>query len=499
MDATTTALVRMQAVTVRFGDATALHALDWDVMPGEVHCLMGSNGSGKSTAIKVLSGVHAPQPGARIDIGGQPVQRLDPALAKSLGIQVIYQDLSLFPNLSVAENIAFDQAMGRWWAPVRRRRQREAAQAVMRRLGIALPLDARVGDLPIAGRQLVAICRGMAARARLLFMDEPTASLTRAEVDALLAVVRRLQADGMAIVFVSHKLDEVMEIADRVTVLRDGRKLGTWPAAQLSGRQLAALMTGQEVDERLHARDMSAAPALLEVRGLGRDGDYEDVSFDVREGEILGLTGLLGAGRTELALGLFGMRRPDRGSIRLGGRTLALRSNRDAMAAGIAYVPEDRQSLGLNLRQSVQDNLVLAMLPRLSGPLGWLPASRRAATAAQWRDRLHMRLPALDAPVHQLSGGNAQRVVLARWLATAPRLLILDSPTVGVDIGNRQGIFEIVHGLAAQGMAVIVISDEVAEVHAHCDRVLHMRGGRIVGEFLPGAHSESQIEEAVHA
>lgn len=187
MDATTTALVRMQAVTVRFGNATALHALDWDVMPGEVHCLMGSNGSGKSTAIKVLSGVHAPQPGARIDIGGQPVQRLDPALAKSLGIQVIYQDLSLFPNLSVAENIAFDQAMGRWWAPVRRRRQREAARAVLRRLGIALPLDARVGDLPIAGRQLVAICRGMAARARLLFMDEPTASLTRAEVDALLA------------------------------------------------------------------------------------------------------------------------------------------------------------------------------------------------------------------------------------------------------------------------------------------------------------------------
>ena len=484
MDATTTALVRMQAVTVRFGDATALHALDWDVMPGEVHCLMGSNGSGKSTAIKVLSGVHAPQPGARIDIGGQTVQRLDPALAKSLGIQVIYQDLSLFPNLSVAENIAFDQAMGRWWAPVRRRRQREAAQAVLRRLGIALPLDARVGDLPIAGRQLVAICRGMAARARLLFMDEPTASLTRAEVDALLAVVRRLQADGMAIVFVSHKLDEVMEIADRVTVLRDGRKLGTWPAEQLSGRQLATLMTGQEVDERLHARDMSAAPALLEVRGLGRDGDYEDVSFDVREGEILGLTGLLGAGRTELALGLFGMRRPDRGSIRLGGRTLALRSNRDAMAAGIAYVPEDRQSLGLNLRQSVQDNLVLAMLPRLSGPLGWLPARRRAATAAQWRDRLHMRLPALDAPVHQLSGGNAQRVVLARWLATAPRLLILDSPT-GAWTSATGRASRSCTGLAAQGMAVIV-SDEVAEVHAHCDRVLHMRGGRMAGEFVPG-------------
>lgn len=499
MDAITTALVRMQAVTVRFGGATALQALDWDVLPGEVHCLMGGNGSGKSTAIKVLSGVHAPRPGARIDIGGQTVQRLDPALAKSLGIQVIYQDLSLFPNLGVAENIAFDQAMGRWWAPVRRTRQRQAARAVMQRLGIALPLDAPVGELPIAGRQLVAICRGMAADARLLVMDEPTASLTRAEVDALLAVVRRLQADGVAIVFVSHKLDEVLAIADRVTVLRDGRKLGTWPAAQMSAARLATLMTDREITERIHARDMGAAPALLQVRGLGRDGEYADVSFDVRAGEIIGLAGLLGAGRTELALGLFGMRRPDRGSIRLGGQTLALRSNRDALAAGIAYVPEDRQSLGLNLRQSVQDNLVLAMLPALSGPLGWLPPARRAAEAARWRDRLHIRIPALDAPVHQLSGGNAQRVVLAKWLATRPRLLILDAPTVGVDIGNRQGIFEIVHELAAQGVAVIVISDEVAEVFAHCDRVLHLRGGRIAGEFVPGRHTEDQVREAVHA
>lgn len=492
-------LVRLQAVSVRFGGATALQALDWDVRPGEVHCLMGGNGSGKSTAIKVLSGVQAPLPGARIEIGGQAVARLTPALAKALGIQVIYQDLSLFPNLGVAENIAFDQAMGRWTRRVSRARQRQAAHQAMQRLGIALPPDALVGELPIAQRQLVAICRGMAANARLLVMDEPTASLTRAEVDGLLAVVRRLQADGIAIVFVSHKLDEVMAIADRVTVLRDGLKLGTWPAAQMSAARLATLITGRDIAEHVHARDMGAAPPLLQVRGLGRDGEYADISFDVRAGEIVGLTGLLGAGRTELALGLFGMRRPDRGSIRLGGQTLALRSNRDAMAAGIAYVPEDRQSLGLNMRQSVQDNLVLAMLPALSGPLGWLPPARRAAEAAGWCERLRIRIPALDAPVHQLSGGNAQRVVLAKWLATRPRLLILDAPTVGVDIGNRQGIFEIVHGLAAQGVAVIVISDEVAEVFAHCDRVLHLRGGRIAGEFVPGHHTEDQVREAVHA
>lgn len=491
--------VRLRNVTMKFGGATALHALDWEVMPGEVHCLMGENGSGKSTTIKVLSGIHQPLPGAQIEIGGQRVLRLDPALAKSLGIQVIYQDLSLFPNLSVAENIAFDQAMVGWARPVSRKAQAELAQAVTRRLGVELPLEALVGTLPIATRQLVAICRGIAAQARLLFMDEPTASLTRSEVNALLDVVRRLKADGIAVVFVSHKLDEVIAIAERVTVLRDGRKLGTWPAAELNDRRLAALMTGQDIEHRLHARHLPSAPPVLEVRGLGRDGDYDDVSFDVRAGEIVGLVGLLGAGRTELALGLFGMRHPDRGSIRLQGRALALRTNQEAIAAGIAYVSEDRLSIGLNMRQSVQDNMVLAVLQRLAGPLGWLPPGRRARVAADWRERLRIKIPALEAPVQTLSGGNAQRVVLAKWLATEPRLLILDSPTVGVDIGNKQGIYEIVHELAARGVAVLMISDEVPEVFYNCDRVLHMRAGRLVGEFLPGQCAEQTIEEAVYA
>ncbi len=494
-----TPFVRVENTTMKFAGVTALNALDWDVQRGEVHCLMGENGCGKSTTIKVLSGVNQPEPGAVIEIDGQRHERLTPHLSKSLGIQVIYQDLSLFPNLSVAENIAIEQVLGRYSKIVNRKRMRELAQATMERLGVSLPLDATVGELPIATRQLVAICRGMASDAKLLFMDEPTASLTRSEVNALLEVVRRLKRDGVAVVFVSHKLDEVVEIADRVTVLRDGVKLGTYPAAGLNDKRLGELMTGLQIEHVVHARDRQAAKPVLEVKGLSRHGEYRDINLTVRQGEIVGIVGLLGAGRTELALSLFGMSPPDSGEIRLDGRPMRARSNRQAIDAGIAYVSEDRLSLGLNMRQSVQDNMVLAVLNRIASRIGWLPPSRRGKVAAQWRDRLRIKIPSLGAPVSQLSGGNAQRVVLTKWLATEPKLLILDSPTVGVDIGNKQGIYEIVHGLAARGVAVLMISDEVSEVVFNCDRVVHMRGGGFVGEFVPGQHSEADIAEAIYA
>jgi simple sugar transport system ATP-binding protein len=330
-------------------------------------------------------------------------------------------------------------------------------------------------------------------------MDEPTASLTRSEVNSLLDVVRRLKQDGVAVVFVSHKLDEVVEIADRVTVLRDGNKLGTYPAAGLNDKRLGELMTGLQIEHVVRARDCSSAAPVLEVKGLAREGEYRDINFQVRKGEIVGLVGLLGAGRTELALSLFGMSPPDRGEILLSGKPMRARSNRQAIDAGIAYVSEDRLSIGLNMRQSVQDNMVLAVLNRISSRSGWLPPARRGRVASEWRDRLRIKIPSLDAPVSQLSGGNAQRVVLTKWLATEPKLLILDSPTVGVDIGNKQGIYEIVHGLAERGVAVLMISDEVPEVYFNCDRVLHMRGGQLIGEFVPGRDSEAGIGESIYA
>lgn len=491
--------LRLSSVSKRFGGAVALDRVDWDVASGEVHCLVGENGCGKSTLIKIVAGVHPPDAGSAVAIDGVDVLPLAPARARALGVQVIFQDLSLFPNLSVAENIAAETMLGGLAAPVRRRRMREIASAALQRLGHALPLGAVVGELPVAERQIVAICRGIAGRARLLFMDEPTASLTRAEVDRLLAIVRRLQADRIAVVFVSHRLDEVVRIADRVTVMRDGRRVGTYPVGEVDQRRIAHLMTGLAIEHDVVARDRSAAPPVLEVRGLSREGEYEDVGFTLRRGEVLGVIGLLGAGRTELALTLFGMTRPDAGEILVDGAVVRLRSNQAALGAGIAYVSEDRLNLGLNLKQSIEDNLTIAVLDRLRGGLGLLSASRRRALAAQWVARLSIKIPGLDRPVQTLSGGNQQRVVLAKWLATRPRVLILDSPTVGVDIGNKRGIYDVVRELADQGVAVLLISDEIGELFATCDRVLHMRAGRIAGEMVPAAGGEAALEAAVYA
>ena len=491
--------LRLTGVSKRFGGVLALDRIDWDIMPGEVHCLVGENGCGKSTLIKIVAGVHPPDPGSLVRIDGQDVLPLTPARAHALGVQVIFQDLSLFPNLSVAENIGIDFALHGLARPARFGKMRQVARAALGRLAYDLPLDARVADLPVSERQIVAICRGIAAEARLVFMDEPTSSLTRAEVNRLLAIVARLKAEGIAVVFVSHRLDEVVEIAERVTVMRDGRRVGTFPVAEVNEHRIASLMTGLDIRPSIVARDLGAAPPLLEVRGLTRAGEYSDVSFSLRRGEVLGMTGLLGAGRTELALSLFGMTRPDAGAIVLEGKQLALRSNQDAIRAGIAYVSEDRLNLGLNLRQSIEDNLVLAVLGRLRGALGLLSPAKRRGTAGAWVERLNIKIPGLDRPVSTLSGGNQQRVVLAKWLATEPKVLILDSPTVGVDIKNKQGIYEVVRQLAAGGVGILLISDEVGEIFATCDRVLHLRAGRIAGEAVPGAVSEDALKEQVYA
>lgn len=481
-----------------FGGTVALDAIDWSVERGEVHCLVGENGSGKSTLIKILAGVHVPDPGGTIAIEGERHASLTPHQAKAHGIQVIFQDLSLFPNLTVLENVAIDLELGSPLRPPPRRRMRETAVAALARLEADLPLDVRVGTLPVAQRQIVAICRGLAVNARLLFMDEPTSSLTHHEADLLFETVRRLKQMGVAVVFVSHRLDEVSEIAERVTVLRDGRKVGTFAARDVDDHRLAELMTGETIRHRVMARRLEERPAL-DVRHASRKGEFEDASFILHRGEILGLIGLLGAGRTELALALFGMTRLDRGEILLEAAPLHLRSNQDAIGAGIAYVSEDRLSLGLNLRQSIADNVSIAVLDRLCGAFGLVAPERRNEVADGWVARLGIKAANIAAPVQTLSGGNQQRIVLAKWLATSPKVLILDSPTVGVDIRNKQGIYEVVRRLAEEGVAILLISDEVPEVYFNCDRVLHMRDGRLVGEFVPGVASQQALEEALYA
>ena len=438
-----------------------------------------------------------PSSGGSITIDGRAFESLNVLESMAFGVHVIYQDLSLFPNLTVAENVAIGEHRGGLhrveWPAMRRK-----AQAALDKLGVVIDLDAKVGGLSIAERQLIAICRALAADARLLIMDEPTASLTRHEVNSLLRYVVELKKRGLGIVFVSHRLDEVLQVADRVTVMRDGARVGTVDPEGMNYHRLSFLMTGKEYRYELNKVDTAAQQVVLEVTGLTRRGEYEDVSLDVRAGEVVGLIGLLGSGRTELALSLFGMTRPERGVIRLRGEAIDLRSNRDAIRRGIAYVSEDRLNFGLALDQSITTNVLASTLGKLAGWFG-LIGNRRRRDAADARIRelaVKVANPALPARV--LSGGNQQRVVLAKWLAAGPELMILDSPTVGVDIGAKDGIYELIRRLAAQGMAIILISDEVPEVFYHAHRVLIMRNGRIVQQIRPAESSEAGLKELVY-
>jgi len=491
-------VIELTGIRKSFGGVHALKGVDFSISPGEIHCLVGENGSGKSTLIKIMSGVHAPDSG-EIRIDGTPRARLTPPESIAAGIQVIYQDLSLFPNLSVAENIGIRQYMEKGRRLVDRRRLRKSADDAMRRIGVSLDPDRPVRELSIADRQLVAICRAIAEDARLVIMDEPTASLTRAEVDALLSVVRDLQRRDLAILFVSHRLDEVMEIARRVTVLRDGETAGVYDARELDDARLAFLMTGKQFTWDINRTPCDANAPLLEVRNLSKKRNYADISFTLHRGEILGVTGLLGSGRTELALSLFGCSAPDSGEIRVEGRAVRLESNRDAIRAGIGYLPEDRLTLGLVLDQSTGDNAVLTILDSLVGRGGLIDCRRLDATVRQWIESLNIKVSDPAAPVRTLSGGNQQKVVLAKWLATNPKVLILDSPTVGVDVAAKHGIFEIVRALAAKGMGIILISDEVPEVLCNAHRVLLMRKGRIVGEYRPDSISQKELAVKINA
>jgi simple sugar transport system ATP-binding protein len=499
VDTSRTPLLKLDNISKIFGGVKALQAIRFDVLPGEVLCLAGENGCGKSTLIKVISGVYQPEPGAVMLMDGQSIEGLDPAKARELGIQVIWQDLALFPEMTVAENIAFEQNLGPRPRLVNYRQMKVAARRILERLGVSIDLGRSVRSLSIAQRQIVAIARALVADARLVFMDEPTASLSHAETEALLTIVRRLSADGIAVVFVSHRLAEVLNVCTRVTVLRDGQYVGTFPTAGMTQTRLTELMTGRTFDYAVRTTDLSAAPAVLQVDSLTRRGEYDAVSFSVRKGEILGVTGRLGAGRTELALSLFGMTRPDAGSISLDGKKLSLGSNRDAIRAGIAYVSEDRLQLGLVQPQSIGDNTVAAVLDDLLDATRLISLRKRDVLIKDWIQQLAVKIGKPEDAVSTLSGGNQQRIVLAKWLATNPKLLILDSPTVGVDVGARAGIFAIIHKLAAQGMAILLISDEIPEVYFNADRILHMRNGRMVKEYVPGATSIDQIERDVHA
>lgn len=494
----TSPVLSLSHVTKRYGGVVALQDVDFSVLRGEVHGLVGENGSGKSTLVKIATGVVQPEPGAEIVVEGQRVPRLTPYLAFHLGIHVVYQDLSLFPNLSVAENIFAHEYIERnrrfvSWKDIERR-----AKEVFERIGINIDPRAILGRLPFADQQLVAICRAIASEAKLIILDEPTASLTFREVQRLFGFVRELKAQGIAFVFISHRLDEVLEISDRVTVLRDGLKIGTFPREELDKARLSLLMTGKEIAARSRVAPLGREKEILRVENLTRSGEYTDVNFSLHRGEILGLIGPRGSGRTELALTLFGFNRPDSGKIFLEGKEVTFRSNRDAIRQGIGYVPENRLLQGLILDQPVADNIVVTILDKLVEHLGFLHPLKKLSVANGAVQDFGIKAPAVDAPVRALSGGNQQKVVLARWILTAPRILILDTPTHGVDVAAKESIYEMVLNLARnRGIGIILISDEEHEVLQVCHRILVMKEGRIIREYKPGEVTEEGLRKEI--
>ena len=492
-------VVEVRDVTKVYGGVHALKRVSLSLVPGEVHCLAGENGSGKSTLIKIISGVEKPDSGS-IAIDGTVRRHLTPNDAILSGIQVIYQDFSLFPNLSAAENIAMLSEFAERRTFSSRSRMFAAAQRVVDDLGLRLDLQADVADLSVADRQLIAICRALVSDAKVLIMDEPTTALTRTEVDRLFRIVRHLQERGVAVVFVSHKLDEVLRISQRVTVLRNGELVESGPATDYDARKIARAMTGREIHEERKVSTLDAdAPVLLQVENLSREGGFQDVSFTLRAGEILGITGLLGSGRSEIAEALFGVHAADSGTIIVSGERRSIRSIRDAVRAGIGYVPEDRLTQGLFLDVSIADNIIASSLDSYRTRAGLLDRGKIRESIASLFARLRIQAPNVGAVVRSLSGGNAQRVVLAKWLDRRPAIIILNGPTVGVDIGSKEEIIDILREQAAGGMGVIVISDDIPELVTSCHRVLVIHDGRVSAEFVGDDIDAHEIERRMAA
>lgn len=484
----------MKGITKKYPGVYALRNFDFGLIPGEVHCLCGENGSGKSTFIKILSGVERAEPGSEIWIDGVRYAHHSSAQALASGIQVIYQDMSLFPNLTVRENIAFAKLYSSRGF-VDRKKADTIAHNALADIGVSMDLDKKVESLSVAQQQLVEISRALTGSLKLLVLDEPTSSLTRREVNALFHAIELLKSKGIAILFVSHKLNEVFQIAERITVIRDGVKIGVFDPSELDHDKLVYHMTGHVQNKEPPAPVSTERPIALEVRGLCRRGNYKDVSFALRKGEILGITGLLGSGRTELALSLFGMTSPDSGKMLIDGKAVRFKSNVEAIAAGIGYVSENRRDIGLVLDQPIVDNLTITVLATFLNKLHFLSEKKRRLLSESCSKRFGVKTATLDAPVTTLSGGNQQKVVLAKWLNVSPKILILDEPTTGIDVVAKNGIYSLIKGLAEEGIGIVLISDEVSEVMRNCHRVLVMRGGRIVHEFRPAEETEEKLLE----
>jgi ribose transport system ATP-binding protein len=494
-----TPILEMKDISKTFPGVKALTNVSLTVYPGEIHALMGENGAGKSTLMKVLSGAYQADPGGEIRINGQPVVIDGPLTARHHGISIIYQELSLAPNLTVAENML----LGREHTSgpmVDRRSMEKACRAVLERLGVQFKATTKVSELSMAERQLVEIARALIANSRILVMDEPTTSLSSRETEAMFALIRQLRAEGLAIIYISHRMAEIYELAERVSVLRDGSYVGTLVGDQISAERLVQMMVGRDLSsfyKKDHDAHQSRGPVMFAVRNMGDGVRVHDCSFDLHEGEVLGIAGLVGAGRTELARLIYGADPRTSGEVFLQGKPLSINEPEDSIQSGVVYLTEDRKHLGLFLDLTVRDNVnvnVLSRDSRAGGVLNMKAAKQRAAAAIR---ALGIRVAGDVVPVGSLSGGNQQKVLLSRLLETKPKVLILDEPTRGVDIGAKSEIYRLIDSLARNGVGVIVISSELPEVVGICDRVLVMREGRLDGEVGGAGHPPMTQENII--
>jgi ABC-type sugar transport system ATPase subunit len=496
-DSARSPLLRVEKVTKSFPGVLALQDVSLEVYPGEVLGLVGENGAGKSTLMKILSGVYQPDSG-EIILDGKPVTLHSPRQAQDLGISIIYQEFNLMPNLSVEENVFVGREPNSGKV-VRWRQLRKQTRDLLDQLGVHLDPGAIVRSLSVAEQQMVEIAKALSLNARLVIMDEPTSALTDTEVAALFEIIRGLKARGLAVIYISHRLEEIFTISNRVTVLRDGQLAGELPIAEATPDRIVRLMVGrplvdlfrpEEADRRLEILAARAPEPVLEVRGLGRTGSAQDpsaivlenVSFNVRPGEIVGLAGLVGSGRTEVARAIFGADDYDRGEILVDGRPIRTRSPREAIRLGIGLVPEDRKLQALVLSLAIRENLALSLLDRLSR-FGVVRLGAERALARRMVGALRVRTPSIEQKVLNLSGGNQQKVVIAKWLALHPKILIMDEPTRGIDIGAKAEVHALMHQLAADGVAILMISSELPEILHMSDRIVVMRQGRIAGEL----------------
>lgn len=488
-------ILKLQNITKRFPGVLALDNFSFDIYPGEIHALLGENGAGKSTLMKIISGVYEKDSG-NILFHDRDADIPDPLSAQQQGITIIHQELNLFPQLTVAQNIFIGrEPRSRIKGILDEKQLNKDAEKILESLKLNINSTDKVETLTVAKQQMVEIAKALSFQAEVLIMDEPTSALTESEITQLFKIIRELRDNNVAIVYISHRLAELEEIADRVTVMRDGTWVNTLMYRDTSNPELIAMMVGRDIAKMFHKKKADIGELLLSVSGLNRKGYLEDINLEIRKGEILGIAGLMGAGRSELAKAIFGADRIDGGDIQFEGRSVSIGSPSDAIKLGIGYLTEDRKRDGLVLNHSVEENTVLASIEKFMNGLGFINDHECRAVTREQVNNLKIKTPTLEQKVINLSGGNQQKVIIAKWLCRESKLLIFDEPTRGIDVGAKVEVYELMAGLAEKGVAIIMISSELPEILAMSDRIIVMHEGRITGELQAGEASQEKIME----